>query len=232
MAAYDVEADQISGPGWIEADRFDIHAKVPSQTGGDEFRRMLQDLLVERLGITLHHESRPLPVYELIVAKNGPKLKPSSDDYAPEPPGVILEGGNRPLDRNGFPIPQRGERQVGWFDQGIPRNSFRRNTMAQLAGELEQLFNLATGAPFGGAQPHIIDKTGLNGEFDFTLETAMTLYAPGYHSPAASEDLPEAPAGPSLFTALEQQLGLKLEKKTESLDVIVIDRANRTPADN
>ncbi len=228
MAAYDVEADEISGPGWIESDRFDIQATVPRGTSSEEFRHMLQDLLVERFSITLHHESKDLPVYELVVAKNGPKLKRSSDDYTPEPGGVIPEGGNRPLDKNGFPILQRGEGQVGWFDHGVLRNSFRRHTMAQLAVELEQVFNLATGAPVGTQQPHIVDKAGLDGEFDFTMEHSITLSAPGY--PAS--DLPEAPAGPSLFTALEQQLGLKLEKKKESLDVIVIDRAIRIPVEN
>lgn len=73
--AYGVQDYQISGPGWLDSERYEIVAKVPKGTTEEQFKVMLQNLLADRFKLTLHHETKDLPRYELVVAKNGPKLK-------------------------------------------------------------------------------------------------------------------------------------------------------------
>ena len=74
--AYDVGVEQISGPGWLDTERYDIAATLPPETNAEQLRSMLQQLLTERFQIRMHRESKSLPVYFLLVAKNGPKLEP------------------------------------------------------------------------------------------------------------------------------------------------------------
>src|SRR5262249_3697028 len=75
MTAYDVKDYQISGPGWLGSERYDIIAKVPPGTTKEQLRLMLQNLLAERFQVSLHHESKELPMFALVVAKGGPKMK-------------------------------------------------------------------------------------------------------------------------------------------------------------
>ena len=83
--AYGVLQDQISGPDWLETEAYSIVAKIPPSTTADQFNLMLQNLLAERFHLTLHHETREFQVYSLLVAKGGPKMKPSPPD-ADAPP--------------------------------------------------------------------------------------------------------------------------------------------------
>jgi len=76
--AYDVKRDRISGPAWISSEHYTINAKIPPGTNPEQFRLMLQKLLTERFHMTLHRESKEIPVYRLKVAKNGPKLQPGA----------------------------------------------------------------------------------------------------------------------------------------------------------
>ena len=80
--AYGVKGFQISGPGWLDSERYDIVAKLPRGATKAEFMVMLQNLLAERFKLTLHREKKDLPMYALVVGKNGPKLKESVEDPA------------------------------------------------------------------------------------------------------------------------------------------------------
>ena len=104
--AYNVKGYQISGPDWLDSLRFDITAKVPPGTTKEQFQLMLQNLLAERFKLTLHHQSKDLPIYALVVAKGGPKLKESVDDPNAATPGGPNAGrtGRRPR----RPARQRG----------------------------------------------------------------------------------------------------------------------------
>jgi uncharacterized protein (TIGR03435 family) len=208
--AYGVKQYQISGPGWFETERYDIIATIPDGTTKAQFPMMLQNLLTNRFGIALHHETRELPLYELSVAKNGPKLKaPAADPNAP--PGTE----RMTLTPNGFHLVGSAE------------------TVSVLAGILENQL----GNP-------VVDKTGLSGTFDFTLdfsrESVQNLALAGLPPPPANAAGPVAGApppadpgeAPSLFTALQEQLGLKLDRKRGPLDVIVVDRAEKAPREN
>ena len=216
--AYGVRHDQISGlPGWSETQAYSIVAKIPPNTTKDQFNLMLQNLLAERFHLTLHHETREFQVYTLLVAKGGPKMKPSLPDPQAEtsPP-------------KGFPVLGPGARVATATGYGPLYGSVRsthRQTMAEFAEGLGAMVNMSNGDGIvrGGPPPaHVIDKTGLTGEFDFTLEFAGAVFPGG-----ADESL-----APTLFVALEKQLGLKLEKGKAGLDVLVIDHVDKGPTEN
>ena len=102
MRAYGIQYDQLRGPAWMDKTQFDVVANVPPGTTAEQFREMLQNLLAERFRMQVHHETRAEAVYELTVAKNGPKLKlaaegSGADDFVPG-------SGPRRTDRDNFPI--------------------------------------------------------------------------------------------------------------------------------
>jgi uncharacterized protein (TIGR03435 family) len=207
--AYGVKPYQIWGPGWLDTERYDIVATVPEGTTKKQFPFMLQNLLTDRFGIAVHRETRELPLYELSVAKNGPRLKtPAADPNAP--PGTE----RMTLTPNGFHL-------VGSAQTGLV-----------LAGLLENQL----GSP-------VVDKTGLSGTFDYTVdfsrESVQSAALAGLPPPAdaagtvAGTPLSGDPTeAPGLFTAVEEQLGLRLDKKRAPLEVIVVDRAEKTPVEN
>src|SRR5664279_6215744 len=90
--AYGVKNYQVTGPGWLDTERYDITAKVPKGATKDDLKLMLQGLLAERFKLTLHHETKELPMYALVVGKGGPKLKESVEDDATAS-GAAPQGG-------------------------------------------------------------------------------------------------------------------------------------------
>jgi uncharacterized protein (TIGR03435 family) len=170
--AYDVRDFQVSGgPSWVGSEEYDIVAKPQGEANNERVLAMARTLLAERFNLTLHHESREMPVLALVVSKGGPRLQPSVGTGGPE-----VRGG-------------RG-RLVG-----------RKVTMGLLAAQL-------AGRVLGRA---VLDRTGIGGEFDVNLEWT-----------------PESPdPGPSIFIALQEQLGLKLETRKGLVDVLVVDHVER-----
>jgi uncharacterized protein (TIGR03435 family) len=201
--AYNIKGDQISGgPDWAGSAGFDIQAKVTSfdppnshQLTKDQRSQMLQSLLADRFKLAIHYETKEAPVYKLTIAKGGPKLheaKPG-DTYpnGPKGPDGISHAGM---------IMFSGPGQ--FTAQAVPTS----NIADFLAPTLHQ---------------HVIDKTGLTGKYDFTLQ-----FTPD-NIPA---DSPNA-GGPSIFTALQEQLGLKLESSKDPVKTIVIDHIE-LPSEN
>jgi uncharacterized protein (TIGR03435 family) len=182
--AYGIAPDReyaLSGPTWINTERYDIVAKVPADTPRAQVLRMLQALLADRFQLRLHREKRDLRVYLLTVVRTGAKLKA---------------------------VPARD----GSFTFGPGRISGTAQSMAELADKLSR--------PYFGLGAPVMDSTGLAGVFDFKLEwTPDTVQA-------------DAATGPSIFAALQEQLGLKLESSKSAVEVLVIDRAERVPAEN
>ncbi len=217
--AYDVPGDRISGPPWLATQRFDIQAKVPNGATQEELRVMLQNLLAERFRLSFHRMKKEFQVYELLQAKSGAKLKPGTalDDGKPTADGRGGLAGS-----NGFPVPpahQTAQRSAN----GVAKMGANQVTMARFA----QFLGIPAGFLSSGNTPEIArvtDKTGLEGEFSFTLEYEW----PGPKPP----DADPGDLAPDLLTALQQQLGLRLNKTKQELDVLVIDRAEKTPAEN
>ena len=228
--AYGVRQDQISGPGWLETEAYSIVAKIPPNTTADQFNLMLQNLLAERFHLTLHHEKRGFQVYELLVAEGGPKMKPSPPDVDAKTAPPASPG----LDGKGFPVLRPGARVATASGSGPLYGSVRsthRETMAQFAEHLGAWINMSNGDGIVRGSPpahHVIDKTGLTGEFDFTLEFAGGTFPANSPLGTPADEWP----GSTLFVALEKQLGLKLEKGKAGLDVLVIDHVDRVPTEN
>jgi uncharacterized protein (TIGR03435 family) len=229
MAALALPLDQISGSGWVMGPdaRFDISANVPPGATKEQANEMLLNLLKKRFHLTYHSEKKDFDAYALVVAKGGPKLKDASPADGPLPeaqPGTFATAG--PLDRQGFPQLPAGRSDFrGTTENGVTREAFRMVTLQQLSNMLQFMLK--------GSR--IVDKTGLTGAYDFHLEFSNAgLPGPmgrGLAAPSPGEAGQPA-AAPDLFTALEKQLGLKLEKSKTQLDVIVIDHMDKTPTEN
>jgi uncharacterized protein (TIGR03435 family) len=188
--AYGVESYQVTGgPSWASdfvGAVYDITAKAGGESAPtkEEARKMLQTLLADRFQLQLHHETRELPVYELVIGKHGPKLKESAS-------GALFSNHQGPS------------------GQAI-RMLAVHESMAQLADQI---------GVYAGR--HVIDKTGLTNTYDFTIE--FTADSP--RGPAGPDGAD--PVAPSIFTALEEQLGLKLEPQKRPTEILIIDRAEK-----
>ena len=228
MSAFDVPMDQISGPDWVigQDARFDVVATVPMGATKEQANEMLLNLLKERFHLTYHRDKKEFDMYTLTVAKGGSKLKDAApaDGPLPPPPQIGQRMQPAPRDRDGFPqLPAGRQAAQGANNNGVSRMTFRMATPQMLLGMLQ--FQLGSSRS--------VDKTGLAGKYDFTLEFS-TAGLPGLGgrggltaNPADTTD----PA-PDLFSALEKQLGLKLEKSKTQLDVFVVDHMDRQPTEN
>ena len=221
--AYNLQDFQIvGGPGWIGSDRFDIAAKAPDgneQLPADQMRLMLQALLAERFRFAGHNETREMPVYALVKAradgKLGDKLTPAAVDCAaargrraggppPGPPGP----------------PAQGQRPECGMMMGPGRLLAGGMSTTELARSLSQLVGRV-----------VTDKSGLTGGYDFELT-----YSPegiGGGPPPLINGAPPAidPNAPTIFTALQEQLGLKLDTERGQVEVLVIDTVEQPTAD-
>jgi uncharacterized protein (TIGR03435 family) len=247
MRAYGVKDDQIAGPDWLDSERYDIVAKVPKGATKDDLKPMLQGLLAERFKLTLRHESKDMPMYALVVSKRGLKIKesdPAANDMPVLPPSGEPDGGP-PMPLPPLPALPPGEsgRPVSrirmTFSNGRVRMAATKESMAGLA---EYLGNQL--------RRRVTDTTGLNGKYydvalDFAPDDSTRMMGPmgamgamggmmmapppgvGVAVASASD-----PAGPSLFTALEDQLGLKLEATKGPVDVLVVEHAEKVPTEN
>ena len=225
IRAFGVQTDQIVGPSWIAdfsgPNRYVIDATIPAGATKDEFRTMLQNLLAERFHLQAHHETRNFPGYELVVAKGGPKLDRQPKTRPPEElAGVALPFGARM---------SSGEAAGRlWIHS-------QQKGMADLASQLGPFVTQALGADTSDhsiPKARVVDRTGLTGVYDYRIEFACEgcWGMLGGLSPGSTTSDPTGL--PSVFQAVES-LGLKLEKvKDVALDVIVVDRVEKTPSEN
>ena len=198
--AWDKQPTQISGgPKWLDSDRFDIEAKPRSITAMPadwtsrqqwfrQLRAMLQSLLEDRFRVVVHYETRQEPVYELVLAKGGSRLKePSTNEALPN-----LNVGRGQITANAMPL-------------------------SRLTPVLSAL-----------VRRPVIDKTGLINRYDFILTFTPDVFQSGPPAPGAPP--PVDTDTPSLFAALQEQLGLKLEPTKGPVEQLVVDRAEKPDA--
>jgi len=210
-----IDARILGGPEWIGSERYDINAKAniefrPSPDGpARELLLMIRSLLEERFKLKAHRETRELPIYELVLARADRRLGPEMRKPAADCDAAIAAG---------IPPPrQPGEPPPCGLMGGPARTIAGGATMAQLAANLSVRLERL-----------VVDKTGLTGRFAFNLAWTPDRM-PTAEPPAGV--LPVDPNGPSLFTALQEQLGLKLEPARGPVDVLVIDRVEHPAAD-
>jgi uncharacterized protein (TIGR03435 family) len=178
--AYSIPAIQISGPGWIDSQFFDITATLPAGSTPDRAPAMLQALLADRFHVRVHRETADMNHYVLTIGKSGSKLLeikpgdpvPSPAPFGPGPPSIYMTNGT-----------------VADFAQGLAR---------------------MLGRP-------VVEKTGLAGRFHIMIR---------YAKPNATEP------GPDLLTAVQEQLGLKLEAQKGPVEILKVDSADKAPTGN
>jgi uncharacterized protein (TIGR03435 family) len=221
----------LGGPAWINSSRFDIDAKVddayaeqlktvPRPQAQPQINLMLQQLLIDRFQLKVTHATKELPVYALVIAKGGSKLKESTPADAQQttaqpatPPAGAGRGG-------GPAGPMRG---------GGMRMSANGNGEMTLQGQMMPVSQLVTLlAQQTGRQ--VVDQTGLKGNYDFTLEYKSDVGLGGAPIPAATDAAADA-GGTSIFTAIQDQLGLKLDSTKGPVDTITIDSIEQ-PSEN
>ena len=212
------------GPGWIDSDYYDVHAKAKDNASREMMSGpMMQGLLEDRFMLKLHRRAAEIPVYALTVAKSGLKLR------------QLEEGGCRPLDPSKSPVPPAPSRKPPCNDLRIERKMGENGPNITVIAEGLSLDVLSNWLPVMVLDRPVINKTGITGKFSFHLdfapdETTPRLLSrggvPGGAPPAASD-----PTGPSIFTAVQEQLGLKLEPSKGPGEVLVIDHVER-PSEN
>lgn len=210
--AYGVRPLQISGPEWLNTNRYDVTAKIPGGTSREQFRLMVQQLLEERFALKTHHEMKEFAAYNLVVAKGGLKLKDSIPLQDACSRGARPAGGTCP-EGVSYPIGIARSAPGGKFSLVSSPIAGGGRVIAGQSAILSSVLGMLP-------MPLVYDKTGLTDAFDFRFE-----FVPP-NAPANADDTPL----PSIFSAVEG-LGLKLEATKVSLDYIVIDHIEK-PSDN
>jgi uncharacterized protein (TIGR03435 family) len=202
---FNLRSQQLEAPDWMNEPRFDITAKIPEGATREQFYLMFQNMLVERFGLKFHRNQKEVQGYELTIAKNGPKFKESG----PEPPKDAAPPVPQPpsLGPDGFPLAIPGISGVS-ITRNRARGQWLRAKMERLVRDLDN----QVGKP-------VVDATGLKGTYDLSL-----YWVPDSMRPDAGE--------PTIFGALQDQLGLKLESKKVMIPVVVVDHAEKVPTAN
>lgn len=189
--AYDTKDWLISGPDWMDSERYDIVAKMAGPVPVAQLKLMLQTLLVDRFKLALHHETKELPVTALVLAKKGPiNLQPAAAGGRPDGPRIAGSG------------------------KEIHNLVYKTVSMRDFAERLG-------GPPPLGVGETVVDGTGIKGAFDITLKVDTENFLGG------REEFADY-----LKTALDEQFGLKLERRKAPFDTLVVDRGNKIPAGN
>jgi bla regulator protein blaR1 len=232
--AFNVQPFQLDGgPNWLNSDRFDITAKTPSDPaeaaaiGPGQMRPvqlMLQVLLADRFKLKAHRETKEVPVYNLVLAradgKLGPKIERSTIDCVALARGRAVAAG-----RGGAPPgppqpPRVGER---------PECAMMAGLSSIVAGgvTIDEFARLLSGR----VNRPVVNKTGLSGNYAFTLEFTPDQMPPPGAVPPGVPSPPINPDGPSIFTAIQEQLGLKLDSARGAVEMVVIDSVDQPTSD-
>lgn len=212
---YGLQDDQVvGGPDWLRSAKFDITAKAADGTPPTAMGPMLQALLAERFRLTSHRETRELPVFAVVRARGDGQ------------PGPRLVANSCAWDITKPPAPLKpGETRCGGISEGFGRMSLNAMPIPVFLQYLAPKVNRV-----------MVDRTGLSGNFDIELQWTPDNLPP--RAPGTPADQPIRvngesidPNGPSLFTALQEQLGLKLDATRAPVEVLVIDRLERPSPD-
>ena len=225
--AYNLQSnDQLTGePDWVNSEKYDIEGKEfdtfvesmkghPWEEAQEHIRAMVQPMLADRFNLKIHHATKELPVYALVIANHGPKLAetklPPPPPMGEKPSAVIGDGTNASPKFRGIRL-----MGLGHLEGSAATTGFLAEVFTQQLGRL------------------VVDDTGLKGRYDFTLkwtpdqeERTIFMRATG-GNPGMGRPAPAEPSGPSIFTAVQEQLGLKLKAERKPVEVLVIDHIDR-----
>ena len=212
MFAYEVKDYQVEGPTWIETERYDLMAKLQEGVPAEQAPAMLQTLLTERFRVVPHKESKMLPAYDLVVAKSGSKMKEVDAAEVAAFAAGTAPTSYKPSTPNAMPplgsFTMRRSANGASTEQG-------KETMAQLVNSLTR----TVGRP-------VFDRTGLTGTYE--VELSYTADGPTSEALGTPADSPIA----TIFQALDQSLGLKLEPRKAPVKLLAIQSASKVPTEN
>jgi uncharacterized protein (TIGR03435 family) len=216
--AYGLQNFQIvGGPDWINSERWDIVAKAEGDPSPQQMTLMFRTLLADRFKLVVHNEMRETPIYALVLARSdgrlGPQLRPSSVDCAAVAAASRARGG-----APSPPLP--GGRPACGTRTTRGSMMTTATTMADLARNL---------SPFAGRS--VVDKTGLTGTYDLDLTWTPDPQGAAPPGGPAEGSRPAEDNAASLFTAVQEQLGLKLDSQRGPVEFLVIDSAERPTED-
>lgn len=228
-AAYRVRLYQISGPDWVNTTRFDVVAKLPEGANAGQAPEMTQQLLAERFHLTLHNSSKEMPVYALVVGKDGPKLKESvpadaADGTAAAPRDSRPKMGSYNPDLMSTEGPS-GSTRMSVGPAGL-HIEMKNMTMASLVDWLSRF----TDRP-------VVDLTGLAGRYDLGLDASRDeMYNAARSAGMAvadrrTADAASEPGGDSVSASL-QRVGLKLDPRRLPITLLVVDHMDKSPTEN
>jgi len=222
VLAWKIQPFQVSGgPSWIESLHWDITATGNHKANRDEIPLMVQSLLADRFQLKIHHETKDLPVYALVLAnkdgKLGAQLTPTKED------------GCTPFDPSKPPPPPDPGRPPKLSCGGMFMGPGQLGAMGTTIDRLTPMLSRMLGRT-------VIDKTGLTGKYDIQMQwtpdpAQLQQMAPPGGLPPNMPQPQFDPNGPSIFTALQEQLGLKLEAQKGPVDILVIDQVEK-PSEN
>jgi uncharacterized protein (TIGR03435 family) len=232
--AYKINSNQMAAltaqlPKWVSTSNYDIQARVDGNPSKDQMRMMMQSLLSDRFELAIHNETKQLSVYDLVLVKpgkTGPQLQPHPVDSACSnaPPASPTPGSSPAQPQpttvaGGYPVTCGGIAIMPPTNPGRVRAGARNVSMALIASSFTN--------PFLGVDRPIVDQTALTGTFDFVIEFTPQIDTP---LPPGANFTPD-PTGPTFQEALKEQLGLKLDSATGSVDVFVVDHIEQ-PSEN
>jgi uncharacterized protein (TIGR03435 family) len=216
---------EITGlPGWALTDGYDVQAQPEAGFLGtaQQTQEMLRSMLEERFKLKIRRETKDTPIYALVVGKDGVKMKLSADQtpFGPPPTGAVPPTApppSAPPAPGGPAMTATGPIPRGRIMMGLGQLRAGAQTMATLAGLLT-----------GQAGRKVVDKTGVTGLYDIDLKWTPDASPNGAPLPPSSEI---DPTGPGLFTAIQEQLGLRLVPDTGKVDTFVVESVQR-PSEN
>ncbi len=217
--AWKLQPDQVAGgPPWIETEHFNINAKAETKPSDGDMQLMVRALLEDRFQLAVRHENKEMPIYEIVLARKDGKLGAKMT--------ATPEGSCVPFDPQHPPPPP---------ERGAPPPVVRCGTMrlgaSMLQGTGAELKNVASllSRVLGRT---VIDKTGLSGMYniqaEWTPEAGQPLQGPPPQGPAGDR---AAETGPSIYTAFQEQLGLKIVSAKGLVEMIIVEKAER-PSEN
>jgi uncharacterized protein (TIGR03435 family) len=213
---------EIEGPGWLDTQIVQVDATMPPETTKQQFQEMLRNLIMDRFQLKHHTETKQITGYALVVARNGLKMKESADQGGGSP-GPFSPATQKGPD--GFLIlpPRAGPWSMSQSTGGgRTRMVFQQQTMQDLTPALGRMLNSI-----------VTNATGLSAKYDFTVTFAGATEPGGAIAPSLPATQPDAAEPlPDIFSALQSQLGLKLEQKKVAVDVFVVDHMEKTPTGN
>ena len=217
--AYDIPGYRLSEQSDLGLMRVDVEAKMPVDTTREQFNVMLQNLLADRFGLKVRWATQQIETYSLVVAKGGPKLKAAAPDSPQASDDTSQSTDPDKIGRDGFPIPPPGNRSWKGAAPGLKMGMRGHNeTVTELANAIGPQ---TLGAP-------LTDATGLRGKYDYTIFWSMVATTAARRGSPVSDDSD----GPSLFDALQNQLGLKIERTKGPVQMLVVDHIEKKPTEN